>query len=210
MITALTSVLSTVLPSLAPTISALIAKIPEKYLPEIVAKIAEILIEIGKEILLCKDSMDELGYKAINAEKKPEDFSNKTDYLKYLNDSCQFNKADFNSLPENKKLELKIAGTFIYSAALNEHLGIVISPATLLAFSAMSLEPKNVIDVCDKLISIGQESTNIIDNALKGTGSEAEIERGLNILKDVLFSQDTDADKKLDDMIRSYDDKIKD
>lgn len=208
--TTLTTALATVLPSLAPAISTLIAKIPEIYLPEIITKIAEILIAIGKEILLCKDSMDELGYKAVNAEKKPEDFSTKTDYLKYLNDECQFNKADFDSLPESKKLEMKVAGTFIYAAALNERLGLVISPATLIAFSAMGLEPKKVMEVCEKLVSIGEKSTDIIDKALGGTGTEAEIEKGLDVLKNSLFGQDTEADKKLDDMIRDYDKKLKD
>jgi len=210
MIIALTSILATALPTLAPAISAIIAKIPIGILPEIIAKVAEILISIGKEILLCKDSVDELGFKAVNAEKKPDDFSTKTEYLKYLNDSVDFNKADYDSLSESKKLELKVAGTMIYSMALNEHLGVMISPATLVAFSVLNIEPKTVLAVCDKLLSLGEKTTELIDKTLDGTGSNEDIDKGFGILKDVLFGDDADADKKLDDMIVHYERKLND
>jgi hypothetical protein len=192
MINALTGFLATKLPTLSPLVSTLVSQIPVRILPEVIAKVAEILISIGKEVLLCKDSFDELGYKAINAEMKPDDFSSKTEYLRYLNDSVDFNQADFDSLSESEKMELKIAGTLIYSMALNEHLSVTISPETLAAFSILGLEPKNILDVCDRLLSIGEITTKLIDKTFSGTGSSAEIDTGMAILKEALFGNDTE------------------
>lgn len=208
MIAALTSMLAAALPTIAPAISAFIAKIPPTLLPELIAKVAEILIAIGKEIFLCKDSVDELGYKAVHAEKKPEDFSTKTAFVRYLNDNVAFDQVAYDALSESKKLELKVAGTLIYSMALNEHLGVAMSPATLVAFSAMNIEPKSVLAICDKLASIGEKTTELIDKTMEGTGSIEDIDKGLAILKNVLFGTGDDADRRLDDMIVDYEKKL--
>ena len=75
-----------------------IFKILSKITPELIKGVTELISSVA-ELLGLKDeddSSEELGLKSEIADRKPEDFDSREEYLSYLRDNIELNKYDRN------------------------------------------------------------------------------------------------------------------
>ena len=79
-----------------------ILKILSKITPELVKEVKELISSVA-ELLGLKDedeSSEELGLKSEKANRKPEDFDSREDYMSYLRDNVELDKYDKEKLKD--------------------------------------------------------------------------------------------------------------
>lgn len=104
-----------------------IFKILSKITPELIKGVTELISSVA-ELLGLKDeddSSEELGLKSEIADRKPEDFDSREEYLSYLRDNIELNKYDREKLnDESLKKEYIAKGLDIEMSAINEKIDV--------------------------------------------------------------------------------------
>ena len=86
-----------------------IFKILSKITPELIKGVTELISSVA-ELLGLKDkddSSEELGLKSEIADRKPEDFDSREEYISYLRDNIELNKYDREKLNDESLKEMK-------------------------------------------------------------------------------------------------------
>ena len=91
-----------------------------------VVEIISQLLGITKE----GESSEELGDKAMRADKIPEDFDTTAEYITYLREEVEFDKDEFDKLSDEEKLARSAVGTAISMKGINETKGFEVSLGT--------------------------------------------------------------------------------
>ena len=104
-----------------------ILKILSKITPELIKEVTS-LISSFAELLGLKDeddSSEEIGMKSEKADRKPEDFDSREEYISYLRDDVELDKYDREKLSdENLKEKYSAKGLDIEMGAINEKIGV--------------------------------------------------------------------------------------
>ena len=104
-----------------------ILKILSKITPELIKEVKELISSVA-ELLGLKDEDDnseELGLKSEKADRKPEDFDSREDYISYLKDDVELDSYDREKLnDESLKEEYSTKGLNIEMGAINEKMGV--------------------------------------------------------------------------------------
>ena len=104
-----------------------IFKILSKITPELIKGVTELISSVA-ELLGLKnkdDSSEELGLKSEIADRKPEDFDSREEYVSYLRDNIELNKYDREKLnDEGLKEEYIVKGLDIEMGAINEKMDV--------------------------------------------------------------------------------------
>ncbi len=101
--------------------------------------IAYILDLIGKD-----DKVEELGFKATQADKKPEDFDSTKEYIDYLRDEVKFDIEKFNNLKPEEKIGTAVIGVSILTKGISEKMGIDIPPEFLKEIGRQNFKAEEV------------------------------------------------------------------
>ena len=117
------------LPKIGAAIANFVAKIPPPVLEKIISTTIDIVGDLAKRLLGCSDSPAELGDKALNAEKKPEDFETTSDYIKYLEKDIKLDREAFQNLTPEEKRTRELTGTEIYRHEFRLFRIIPVNPA---------------------------------------------------------------------------------
>ena len=80
---------------------------------------------LGKKM---EDDPEELGYKAMHAEKKKEDFDDIDEYIDYLNNEIQIDKEEMKKMTPEEKAACQVVGSAIQCVSISKELGINIEP----------------------------------------------------------------------------------
>jgi len=82
--------------------------------------IANVIETIGKilNVIASDDRIDELGAKAIQSDKKPEDFERISDYIEHLKNEVELDMEKFNNAKTEDKLARKAIGATIVSKGI--------------------------------------------------------------------------------------------
>jgi len=82
--------------------------------------IANVIETIGKilNVIASDDKIDELGAKAIQSDKKPEDFEKISDYIEHLKNEVELDMEKFNNAKTEDKLARKAIGATIVSKGI--------------------------------------------------------------------------------------------
>ncbi|WP_339001850.1 hypothetical protein [Fusobacterium animalis] len=104
-----------------------ILKILSKITPELIKEVKELISSVA-ELLGLKDEDDnseELGLKSEKADRKPEDFDSREEYMSYLKDDVELDNYDREKL-NDKGLKEKYSakGLDIEMGAINEKMGV--------------------------------------------------------------------------------------
>ncbi len=85
-------------------------------------KIVTILETIAKALGIIKPEEDaeELGDKAMKADKKPEDFDSTNEYIEYLRNEIRSSREEMESLPAEERLARRAVGSALLSKAISE------------------------------------------------------------------------------------------
>lgn len=97
-------------------------------LPEILVavKVIGVVVSAVAEILGLKDSEspEEIGMKAEEANKKPEDFDSTEKYIEYLRNEVSIDKEKLNALSTEDKIKYSAIGTSICIKGIEEQYGM--------------------------------------------------------------------------------------
>ncbi len=139
---------------------------------EISGKSFEIVCEVIKRIGVAlgvieeEEDIDELGAKAMDADKKPEDFEYVSDYIQYLKDEVQLDKEKFEKADEKTKAARKAVGATIVVKGIEEKKETNIP----MDFWVEAARHKMKADEIDKVIGLFKEEKmdNNFGDYLKG------------------------------------------
>lgn len=107
--------------SLAPVISPWLS-----VAVAVISVLAEIFTEKPKE-----EKPEELGMKAEQADKKPEDFDSINDYIEYLRQEIKVDTAKLENLSEEERMKYQAVGLGLYVKNIEEKQGMKLDPAFL-------------------------------------------------------------------------------
>ena len=107
--------------SLAPVISPWLS-----IAVAVISVLAEIFTEKPKE-----EKPEELGMKAEQADKKPEDFDSINDYIEYLRQEIKVDDAKLENLSEEERMKYHAVGLGLYVKKIEEKQGMKLDPAFL-------------------------------------------------------------------------------
>lgn len=148
---------------------------------EIVTKVCTIIDGIAK-ILGLKDDEDtpeELGMKAEQSDKKPDDFDNVEEYINYLHTQVELDKEKMNNLQPEQRAGYMAVGSAIYIKGLEEKYGMDLPADFWLTVASLKLSSEevksyidsfkannlDVMDMCDYLkgnhLPEGKSASNI-------------------------------------------------
>lgn len=160
----LASVIMSVFAKVASTVGPMLTKyVPMmldtlgKNLPKVINTIEA--ISIASNVLTPRDNANELGAKAMVAEKKPEDFDKINDYINYLRNDITLETKNLSQDPVDCAIRLAVGGT-IALKGVNEALGADVSIPFLKSVSTLELTPNIILSV---IKSYQQNSLNLDD-----------------------------------------------
>lgn len=140
------------LPKIGAAIAKFVAKIPPPIMERVITVTIEVIADLAKRFLGCSDSPAELGEKAMNAEKKPEDFDSINSYIKYLEKEQKIADPEaFKNLTPEEKRERELAGTEIYRQGISEKIGFDVSDDFLIFCGKVGLDAKTVYLILDAI-----------------------------------------------------------
>lgn len=160
----LASVIMSVFAKVASTVGPMLAKyVPimldtlGKNLPKVINTIEA--ISVASNVLTPRDNANELGAKAMIAEKKPEDFDKINDYINYLRNDITLDTESLSQDPVDCAIRLAVGGT-IALRGVNEALDADVSIPFLKSVSTLDLTPNIILSV---IKSYQQNSLNLDD-----------------------------------------------
>lgn len=160
----LASVIMSVFAKVASTVGPMLAKyVPimldtlGKNLPKVINTIEA--ISVASNVLTPRDNANELGAKAMIAEKKPEDFDKINDYINYLRNDITLDTESLSQDPVDCAIRLAVGGT-IALKGVNEALDADVSIPFLKSVSTLDLTPSIILSV---IKSYQQNSLNLDD-----------------------------------------------
>ncbi len=136
-------------------------KIAAPFIDSIVKAIESVGVMLG--ILTPEDNSEELGAKAMMAEKKPEDFDSTAEYIEYLRNDVKLDKEKLKNADESTKLASKYVGISLTSKAIEEKLDANIPMEFWKEVAIQNLKAKEITS------TIESYKRNNLDTAEYGT-----------------------------------------
>lgn len=132
--------LSTIAPPLFPKLDL---PIIIEAIGKVIGKIAEFLGIKEPE----KDEPEDLGMKAEQAEKKPEDFDSTEEYIKYLHNEVKVDETKKKDLTTEQRAAYTAIGSQLYLNAAKEKLGVDdISPEILVDAAKLKMNAGEIVE----------------------------------------------------------------
>lgn len=115
-----------------------------KVAGEFLGPVAQIISAISNILGIKKEEEDveEIGAKAMQSDKKPEDFDSYTDYINHLRNDIQLDKAKFEKAGEAEKLARTAVGATVLAKGIEDKKGFEIPNETWVAMAKLGLENK--------------------------------------------------------------------
>lgn len=127
------------------------------------------------------EEVDELGAKAVQCDKKPEDFDSTEKYIEYLRNEVKLDEEKFNNMSESEKLACNAVGVSILTKGVEEKAGVSISPEFLLEIAKLKnnniIDGKEILTYIDTFKSNGLTNMKDMSDYLKASLDEFKIEK---------------------------------
>lgn len=136
--------------SLAPVISPWLS-----VAVAVISVLAEIFTEKPKE-----EKPEELGMKAEQADKKPENFDSINDYIEYLRQEIKVDAAKLENLSEEERMKYQAVGLGLYVKNIEEKQGMKLDPAFLKVVPEMINLGYNAQDIGNLMQSMKKNGVN--------------------------------------------------
>jgi hypothetical protein len=167
----------------------LIAILPPIGIPPIIiiGLIIKAIDAIGRALGIIeeKESAEELGAKAMDAEKKWEDFESTQAYIEYLREKVAFDRQKFETLSSEEKIACQAVGISIESKAIAEKKGIEIPEVFWGEVGRQKMEGAEAEAYIDSF-KVGGESLDKFSGYLKGDLTSGENLRVSPILENAI------------------------
>lgn len=151
---------------------------PKLELPEIFRLIGNVVSVVAEALGLKqpeKDDPEELGLKAEEADKKPDDFESTEKYIEYLQNEIKCDKEKQKNLSPEEKMAYTSIGSHLYMEACCEKLGMKeITPEILVDAAKLQMDAKEIIGYINSLRNNGFTSTKQMSDYLRGKSESFE------------------------------------
>lgn len=139
----ITKVATTIGPMLAKT-APMVLELAGKYLPQVIETVEKLSTVLN--ILKSSDSAEDLGEKAMVADKKPESFETINAYVDYLDKEVKIDKAILSEEPKDV-LTRQAIGVSILIKGVSETLGTELTLPFIKTVSRLDLDANVIIEV---------------------------------------------------------------
>lgn len=150
------------------------------FVGKIMHTIAEIVLNMD-----LKDSSEELGAKAVQAEKGIEDFDGDAEaYIKYLQDEIKLDRARFEKMSPEEKLGCEAIGITLETKVVEQKLGGVEIPVESLAelgkihMAGIAIDAAKLLNIIKELKESGITNLNDVVDYLEGKGDSDRVKTG--------------------------------
>jgi hypothetical protein len=132
--------------------------------------IAEIVCEIAEILGLKpdKETAEELGAKAKDADLKRDDFESTEAYIDYLRNEVAFDREKFEKMSAEEQLACLAVGTSLYATNIEEKFGIGLSPDFLLKAGKLEMKALEVKAYMDAFKENGLADMKYMSDFLTG------------------------------------------
>ena len=131
---------SALAPTLAPHILVFVA---------VVSILAELFTDKPKE-----EKPEEIGMKAEQADKKPEDFDSVSDYLEYLRNEVKLDPAKVEKLTPEERQKYQLVGLGLYIKDIEEKSGLKLEPDFVKAIPNLKNQGYEAADIANLMQSM--------------------------------------------------------
>ena len=131
---------SALAPTLAPHILVFVA---------VISILAELFTDKPKE-----EKPEEIGMKAEQADKKPEDFDSISDYLEYLRNEVKLDPAKLEKLTPEERQKYQLVGLGLYIKDIEEKSGLKLDPDFVKAIPKLKDQGYEAADIANLMQSM--------------------------------------------------------
>ena len=126
--------------------------------------VVEILEIIAKALGIIKPEEDaeELGDKAMRADKKPEDFDSINEYIEYLRNEIKSSREEFEKLSPEERLARKAVGSALLAKAIEEKKSLEIPVEFWNEAVRVGLNSKEIDQFLDKFKKAGVSPSDFV------------------------------------------------
>jgi hypothetical protein len=140
----------------------------------IVSAIAQLLGIFKKE-----DDVEEMGAKAMQSDKKPEDFSSNTEYVEHLRNDIKLDREKFDAAGPAERMARTAVGTGIAMKGINEQKGFDVPIEAWVAMGKLGLDETSAKEV-DTIIDTFKDGkledfAKYVDGKLEGVEKNGEM-----------------------------------
>lgn len=107
-----------------------------------VAVMAIQVVGVLLDVVKSDDNVEELGAKAIESDKKPEDFSSNAEYIDHLRNEVKLDQEKFENATDTEKIARTAIGATIVTKGIEEKKGFDIPLSTWVAMAKLNLQDK--------------------------------------------------------------------
>ena len=162
-----------------------------------IARVAAAVIEVLA--LVCtnrKTNVEELGDKAMNAEKHRDDFPSAEAYRDYLDKEVPFDREAFNKLSPEEQEARRFLGMEIALEHIEEKIALPIRPEDLLIAIRAGLTGAELGELAKEFKALGFESMRPLESYFKRTLDDASRAKVEEALGKVLHKEGAKLDEK--------------
>ncbi|WP_337102112.1 hypothetical protein [Paenibacillus sp. YIM B09110] len=154
-----------------------------------------------------KDTVDELGAKALQSDKQLEDFDSVQQYIDYLNKEIQIDQTKMKEMSLMDKIACQTVGTAILSKGIEEKKDILIPGDFWTTIGKQAISPEFAMSVIEGFKEAGFQQVQMT-SYLKGDLKMEEMDKSESIMMNSLKKlnpelSDDQMKERLGDMIRS-------
>ncbi|HDZ9207581.1 TPA: hypothetical protein RUZ11_003425 [Vibrio cholerae] len=157
MITAISKMATTVGPMIA-KYAPIVLETLEKNLPRVIQTIES--LSLAANVLRPNEQVEELGAKAMAADKTPEDFARINDYIDYLRNEVEVDSQALSQDPLDSTIRHAI-GAAIALKGVGEIVGTEISLPFLKTISQLGLEPQLILTIVQAYAQSGLSADEV-------------------------------------------------
>ncbi|WP_254623247.1 hypothetical protein [Vibrio cholerae] len=157
MITAISKMATTVGPMIA-KYAPIVLETLEKNLPRVIQTIES--LSLAANVLRPNEQVEELGAKAMAADKTPEDFARINDYIDYLRNEVEVDSQALSQDPLDSTIRHAI-GAAIALKGVGEIVGKEISLPFLKTISQLGLEPQLILTIVQAYAQSGLSADEV-------------------------------------------------
>lgn len=107
------------------------------------------LVGILLDVLKPGENVEELGAKALESDKKPEDFASNAEYISYLRNEVQLDKEKFDKVGDVEKIARTAIGASIVAKGVEEQKGFAIPAIFWVKVAEQALKAKEINGLID-------------------------------------------------------------
>jgi hypothetical protein len=187
--TFISSCISTVGPLVAKFASSIVAEIPKILQPnlmDVIKVISNVAQFIGKVLgLVNNETAEELGAKAAQCDRKPEEFESTEKYIEYLRNEVKLDEEKIKNASQFEKIGYSTMGVALLSKGISEKMDVFLPTSFWVEVGKQNLKGEEAKAYIDNFKSAGLQEVNLSEY-LQGKLDISENKKVFSVIESTL------------------------